>query len=158
MPHPSILFPGARLESSIDAILHPGARIMLADCYTTHDPAGSETPFGALDAAISVRSANGRLLARDRFRLDGASGRPLGGVSSRFAAHGGLMVLTLDAEEGAAVVRALEHATEDAFYAGTGLLPGHCGAFVRILAVDSLSLRTTLDRAIDAGRGALCIG
>lgn len=158
LPHPSILFPGTRLESSIDVVLHPGARIMLADCYTTHDPTGSETPFGALDAAISVRGAQGRLFARDRFRLDGASGRPLGGVSSRFAAHGGLMVLTLDTEEGAAAAHALEHATKDAVYAGAGLLPGQCGAFMRVVATDSLSLRTTLARAIDAVRGALCNG
>jgi urease accessory protein len=158
LPHPSILFPGARLASSIDVVLHAGARVLLADCYTTHDPGGSETPFGALDAAISVRSSTGRLLARDRLRLDGASGRLLGGVSSGFTAHGGLMVLTLDAEEGAAVAHALEHATEDAFYAGAGLLPGHCGAFMRILATDSRALRTTLERAIDAVRGTLRSG
>ncbi|WP_175107630.1 urease accessory protein UreD [Pararobbsia alpina] len=158
LPHPSILFPGARLASSIDVVLHPRARILLADCYTTHDPAGGETPFVALDAAISVRSPTGLLLARDRLRLEGAAGRQLGGVSARFTAHGGLMVLTLDVEEGAAVARALEHASEDAFYAGAGLLPGHCGAFMRILATDSCALRTTLERAIDAVRDALRSG
>ncbi|WP_144107148.1 urease accessory protein UreD [Paraburkholderia sp. BCC1886] len=152
LPHPSILFPGARLTSRIDAVLHPGARILLADSYTSHDPAEQGTPFGALDAGIAVRDANGRLLARDRFRLDGASARPLGGVSAQFAAHGGLMVLTLDNEEAKAAVGSLEHATVDAFYAGASLLPGGCGAFLRVLAPDSLSLRTALDRAIDAVR------
>jgi len=152
LPHPSILFPGARLASHIDVSLHPGARILVADCYTTHDPGGGARPFGSLDAAVSVRNATGRLLARDRFFLDGASNRPLGGVRQAFAAHGGLMVLTLDKTEAAAVAAALERATEDAFYAGAGLLPGHCGAFARILATDSQSLRATLARAIDAAR------
>jgi urease accessory protein len=154
LPHPSILFPGARLASSIDVRLHPGARIMVADCYTAHDPSDGEGTFGSLDAVVSVRNAEGRLLARDRFVLAGASDRPLGGVRQAFTAHGGLMVLTLDAREAAAVVAALERATGETFYAGAGLLPGHCGAFVRILATDSQSLRTTLGRAIDTARHA----
>ncbi len=150
LPHPSILFPGARLASQIDVKLHPGARIMLTDCYTSHDPDGSERTFGSLDAAVSVRHAKGRLLARDRFVIDGTRDLPLGGVSRRFTAHGGLMVLTLDMTEAAAVAQALERVMQDAFYAGAGLLPNQCGAFARILASDSQSLRTTLESAIDA--------
>lgn len=87
--------------------------------------------------------------------LDGASDRPLGGVRQVFTAHGGLMVLTFDKAEAAAVADALERATQDAFYAGAGLLPNHCGAFARILAIDSQSLRATLARAIDAARHVL---
>jgi urease accessory protein len=155
LPHPSILFPHARLASAIDVTLHPGAQVLIADAYTTHDPAGSETPFESLDASVSVRNPQGRLLARDRFRLDGMSGRPLGGVRQSFTAHGGLMVLTLDAKQGGAVAAALERVTEHAFYAGAGLLPGRCGAFVRILANDSFALRTILDGAIAAARHAL---
>ncbi|CAN7690221.1 urease accessory protein UreD [Caballeronia sp. LjRoot31] len=155
LPHPSILFPGARLVSHIDVNLHPGARILVADCYTSHDPGGGTRAFGSLDAAVSVRNGAGRLLARDRFFLDGASDRPLGGVRQVFTAHGGLMVLTFDKAEAAAVADALERATQDAFYAGAGLLPNHCGAFARILAIDSQSLRATLARAIDAARHVL---
>jgi urease accessory protein len=155
VPHPSILFPGSRLASTIDVTLHPHAQILIADTYQSHDPAGGETPFGSLDAAISVRDPRGRLLARDRFKIDSASGRPLGGVDRAFSAHGGLMVLTLDTERSAAVVAALEQATQDTSYAGAGLLPGHCGAFVRILAADSLALRAILERAVDAARHAL---
>jgi urease accessory protein len=155
LPHPSILFPHARLASAIDVTLHPGAQVLIADAYTTHDPGGSETPFELLDASVSIRNSQGRLLARDCFRLDGGSRRPLGGVPQSFTAHGGLMVLTLDAGHGEAIVSALHRATEHAFYAGAGLLPGHCGAFVRILATDSLALRTILDSAIAAARHAL---
>jgi urease accessory protein len=155
LPHPSILFPHARLASAIDVTLHPGAQVLIADAYTTHDPAGSETPFDSLDASVSVRNAQGRLLARDRFCLDGKSGRPLGGVRKSFAAHGGLMILTLDAPQGEAVAAALQHVAEHAFYAGAGLLPGRCGAYVRILAADSFALRTILDNAIVAARHAL---
>ncbi|MEI6002051.1 urease accessory protein UreD [Paraburkholderia bengalensis] len=71
LPQPSILFPGARLVSHIDAVLHPGARMLLMDSYMSHDPSGGQQPFGALDASIDVRSPAGRLLARDSFRLAG---------------------------------------------------------------------------------------
>jgi urease accessory protein len=155
LPHPTILFPGSRLASAIDVTLHPDAQILIADTYQTHDPAGAETPFGLLDAAVTVRDARGRLLARDRFRLDGASGRAFGGVDRAFTAHGGLMVLTLDPGLGAAIVAALEHATSEASYAGASLLPGDCGAFMRVLAADSLSLRAIMERAIDAAHHAL---
>jgi urease accessory protein len=150
LPQPSILFPGARLVSHIDAVLHPGARMLLMDSYMSHDPSGGQQPLGALDASIDVRSPAGRLLARDSFRLAGAAQRPLGGVRGPFAVHGGLMVLTLDVDERAAALHALQRVAQQTCYAGASLLPNGCGAFMRVLAVDGQKLRVAMKQAVDA--------
>ncbi|PVX81730.1 urease accessory protein UreD [Paraburkholderia unamae] len=159
LPQPSILFPGARLVSHIDAVLHPGARMLLMDSYMSHDPSGGAQPFGVLEASIDVRSAAGRLLARDAFRLAGSASRPsgavlrpLGGVRAPFAVHGGLMVLTLDAHEATAALHALETLARHTCYAGASLLPNGCGAFMRLLAVDGQTMRAAMQQAVEAVR------
>ncbi len=167
LPEPTILFPQARLASSIEVVLHPGASAMITDAYLTHDPGGGEIPFGLLDAAIRVRDPGGRLLALDRFRLEpdtapisgpllgcDATGRP-------FTSHGGLFVLGAPASSRHAgdIVDALVHALRDAdghdAYAGAGMLPNGCGAFARVLATNAPALRRFLLLATEAASAVI---
>lgn len=158
LPQPSILFPAARLVSTIDVVLHRGATVIVSDTWLTHDPTHRSARFGLLDATLSVRDADSRLMARDRFRLEPAAPpAALSGVQQPYAAHGGLLVLRRDDThaDGEALARAINAALGalDAplttAYAAAGALPNACGTFVRMLAADSLTLRTLLAVAVE---------
>ena len=159
LPQPTILFPAARLVSTIDVVLHGGATVLIADTWLTHDPTRRAAGFGMLDATINILNADAQLLARDRFRLaPGASRGSLSGVRQMYGAHGGLLVLRLD--DGDAGSEALAHAINAALqtldmplstaYAAAGVLPGACGTFVRMLAADSVALRAIFSTAVEA--------
>ena len=159
LPRPTILFPSARLVSTIDVVLHGGATVLIADTWLTHDPTHRAARFGMLDATLNVRNASAQLLARDRFRLEpGAARGSLTGVRQTYGAHGGLLVLRLDDRD--AGNEALAHAVNEALqrldmplttaYAAAGVLPGACGTFVRMLAADSIALRAIFSTAVEA--------
>lgn len=159
LPQPAILFPSARLVSTIDVALHSGATVLIADTWLTHDPTHRAARFGMLDATLNVRNADAQLLARDRFRLEpGAARGSLTGVRQTYGAHGGLLVLRLD--DGDADNEALARAVNEALqkldmplttaYAAAGVLPGACGTFVRMLAADSIALRAIFSTAAEA--------
>jgi urease accessory protein len=160
LPQPTILFPAARLVSTIDVVLHGGATVLIADTWLTHDPTRRAAAFGMLDATINIRNADAQLLARDRFRLaPGASRGSLSGVRQMYGAHGGLLVLRLDGDGEAgseALARAINTALQaldmplTAAYAAAGVLPGACGTFVRMLGADSVALRAIFSTAVEA--------
>ncbi|WP_434106762.1 urease accessory protein UreD [Paraburkholderia caffeinilytica] len=162
LPQPTILFPAARLVSTIDVVLHSGATVLIADTWLTHDPTRRAAAFGMLDATINIRNADAQLLARDRFRLAPCASRgSLSGVRQMYGAHGGLLVLRLGGDgDGEAGNEALAHAINTALqaldmpltaaYAAAGVLPGACGTFVRMLGADSVALRAIFSTAVEA--------
>lgn len=152
-----VLFPGARLASDLDIVLHPGALIVVADAFLAHDPEGRDDPFTQLDTCVTVRDEAGLLLVRDRVGVTGALWKSENSaVAAGYAAQGSMLVLTRsrDANE---LARALREALADVpgVYAGVGTLPNQCGVWIRILACGGLGLRAATTRATSAMRAVL---
>jgi urease accessory protein len=149
LPDPAILFPKARLRTTIRARVHEGASIILGDAFLPHDPAGEATPFGFLESETAVECGRGRLLALDRFLVEGhdllaAGTEPVQGT---------LMAVTREVpmDDLLAALRAAVPARGDT-YAGVSALPGGCGAWARVLARDGAALRVVLDALWAAAR------
>ncbi len=153
---PLILFPGARLSSTLKVRRHATATVICADAFLAHDPEGGERIFDCLDSRLEVEDSAGQLLARDRFLLTGERHRQQTARKSHHNALATVFVLTgnddpvpiLGAVRGA--LAALPEA-----YAGASLLPNHCGLWARILTPDGASLRTAMHAAWAAAREAI---
>ena len=142
LPDPVILFPRARLSSSLTIRVQPAARVISADSFLLHDPKRLDRPFEALSSTVHVEdAATGRLLFRDRFSIGGEAWlRRDAGVTG--AASGLGTVILLDDEASATLphLRASLDATPG-IWAGASLLPNGAGALCRILAEDGRALR-----------------
>jgi urease accessory protein len=155
LPDPTILFPRARLDSSIRVRLHPGASAIVGDSLLLHDPKGGAGLFEWLRSETRIESAEGRLLACDRFHVGGtAFSRRLPGITGTSAAQGSLFVV--GANVAPDLVEALRNAMDlPGSYGGAGLLPNQSGAWTRILAVDAAALRASMFAAWSAARRML---
>lgn len=65
-PEPAILFPGARLTSTLTAHVHPGSKLLFCDAQLCHDPEGDGATFNELDNKISLKNENGETFYVDR--------------------------------------------------------------------------------------------
>jgi urease accessory protein len=154
LPDPLILFAGARLESRLQVTIRRGARILAAESFIFHDPAGGEGVFERLWSRTDVVDESGRLLACDRYAITGSALRS--GVSANLRAQGALWLIghDLPAET---VLPALRSAVDGRaqVYAGASLLPGGCGIVLRLLATDGANLRAAMVAAWQEMRLAL---
>lgn len=154
LPDPTILLADARLESTTEAVLEPGARLLLGEAFLSHAPWGGDAPFASFASEIRVRDAEGRTLALDRAQVDGAAwcdGGPA--AMAGYRAHALLLGVGLacDAEALAALRAALAEAAPAA-YAGVSVLRDGAGWSARILAPDAVVLRAGLDALWRAAR------
>ncbi len=156
LPDPLILFPGARLSSTLKVRRQKTATVICADAFLAHDPEGGEGIFDCLDSRLDVEDSAGRLLARDRFVLTGERHRQRSARESRHNALATVFVLTGndDPEPILGTVRGALAALPEA-YAGASLLPNHCGLWARILTPDGASLRTAMHATWAAAREAI---
>jgi urease accessory protein len=145
LPDPVILFPRAKMTSGVRVNVHAGATVILGDSVLLHDPNGGDDRFDWLQSETVIEEAAGKLLARDRFRIEGAQlARGLAGVTGSWKAQGSLFVVTT-AKPPAELVAAMRAALESAgVYAGATILPNQSGAWARILATDAAALKTAL--------------
>lgn len=149
LPDSLILFRGARLRNELTLRAHPQAVVMAWDAFVPHDPAGTGGAFDWIASDMCVQDAAGRVLARDRYRLDGMLlARRSPGVTGPFQCQGAFMVVQRQVPQATLVetLRAALPATPG-LYAGASGLPADCGAWVRVLAADALLLRDALQRA-----------
>jgi urease accessory protein len=156
MPDPFILFPGARFANAVHVRAHETATVVVTDAFSSHDPAGEGAMFDWFHGDLVVQDWQGRVLARDRFRVPGtaiASRHP--GITAAFAAQGSLFVIHRGRT--AELVEALRTATAgiDHIYAGASELPHGCGAWVRIMAQDAVGLRAAMTAAWQSTRRLL---
>ena len=136
-PRPLVLFPGARVASTLEIVLHPGAEAAWYDAFIPHDDGGQGKRFGCLDSETVVREAGGRILAIDRFRITGdaldeagtTGGLPVHGTFGRIGGGSG--------ELAQSIAPRLE---VPGAYAGVSSLPGEAGILVRVLARDGEAL------------------
>ena len=145
LPDPVILFPRAKLTSGVRVSVHPGATVILGESVLLHDPKGGDDRFDWLQSETVIEDAAGKLLARDRFRIEGVQlARGLAGITGSWKAQGSLFVVT-SAKPPAELVAAMRAAVASAgVYAGATILPNQSGAWSRILASDAAALKTAL--------------
>ena len=142
LPDPTILFPEARLRTTVTLRPTPGALIIAGDSFLPHDPDGTGRPFGLCAGETRVVGAGGRLLALDRFRTGGAAwAENTAGVSGAHCMQGTL-VAAGDAVAPAALLNALRDALAKApaVYGAASTLPNGCGVWARLLATDGAEL------------------
>lgn len=158
LPDPVILFPGARYRNSLTLRVADSACAIAWDAVIAHDPRDANRVFDWMDTELRiVRAEDGALWALDRYRMAGAvhhAGLP--GVTGTFACHGTLVVLApREAIAGLCETLRTALAPCEDVYAGASSLPGHRGAWVRVLARDASSLRVALHAVWRCARSAL---
>ena len=136
---PLVLFPDARLDTSLHIEAQPGAAVIATDAFINHDPDGEERVFAALCNELVIKRTGIRHCV-DRFRVTGEMFRQ----HTPYCAHGTVVVVCdhLQRECLDALNSALATALD--VYAGASLLPYDNGAWARILATDSHALRQAL--------------
>jgi urease accessory protein len=156
LPDPVILFPRAKLTSGVRVSVHPAATVILGDSVLLHDPKGGGDRFDWLQSETVIEDAAGKLLARDRLRIEGVQlARGLAGITGSWKAQGSLFVVT-SAKPPAELVAAMRAALASAgVYAGATILPNQSGAWARILATDAAALKAALFSAWTAIRQTL---
>jgi urease accessory protein len=156
LPDALILFPRAKLSNNVVLRAHPAATVILGDAMLLHDPAGAGECFGWLHSDTAITTAEGRLLVRDRFHVEGSQlARGLVGVTGNWRAQASLYVVST-AVPAADLVAAMRAALPvSGLYAGATILPNQCGAWTRMLATDAAVLKTAIFAAWSAARRIL---
>ena len=156
LPDPTILFPRARLDSGVRMRVHPGSTTIVGDALLLHDPKGGDGVFDWLRSETRIEDPSGKLLACDRFRIDGSQlARGLAGIGGTSTAQGSLFIVT-GAKPAAEIVAAMRAALPmPGVYAGAALLPNRSGAWARILAIDAAALKEAMFNAWSAARNLL---
>ena len=139
-PRPLVLFPGARVRTSLEVVVHDGADVMWCDAFLTHDAGEPGNHFTTLQSETVVRSGDGNLLVLDRLRT---TGEDLATASVKV--HGTIGLVGVCATE-----RGLPEALNEALahsgaYAGVSSLPGECGLIVRVLADNGAMLASAVE-------------
>jgi urease accessory protein len=150
-PDPLVLFPGAACASTVEAVLAPGAVLLLTDAFACHDPSGQRRLFERLDSDVSLRDRSGKLLVRDSFAITGAalakSASPIGSwraVSNFMLAGAPARFPAREALDGLCAMEGL--------VAGVTELPNKAGWGIRCLAADAIAARGFAERLF-----ALCV-
>ncbi len=156
LPDPLIMFPGARLTSVLEIEAAADATVIASESFAHHDPGGEDRRFDSFAAEMRIRDEGGRLLALERYDVEGERLAAGHGLVARWPAQGSFVV----AHRGPAreaILAALRSALtpSDEFYGGASALPNEAGVGVRLLAKDGATLRRGLEAAWSAVRLAL---
>jgi len=157
LPDPVVLLPSSRLITSVRVRAQPGATVLVWDAIVPHDHTGRGAAFDWIDASLHVEAQDGRLRARDRYRLHGATlGKRQPGITGAHPCQAGFAAIASSQPPAVLLdrVRTALAAHTDA-YACASLLPDAAGVWVRVLAPDAHILRGALYGAWSAVRSAL---
>ena len=156
LPDPLIMFPGARLTSMLEIEAAADATVIASESFAHHDPGGEDRRFDSFAAEMRIRDEGGRLLALERYDVEGerlAAGR---GLVARWPAQGSFVVAHRGpAREAILAALRAELTPTDEFYGGASALPNEAGIGVRLLAQDGATLRRGLEAAWRTVRLAL---
>ncbi|WNI16196.1 urease accessory protein UreD [Actinacidiphila sp. ITFR-21] len=161
LPDPLIPFRDARYYQRTEVTVAPGATVVIGDTLTAGRLArGERHDYRVLATDLHIRRPDGTLLAVDTLRLAPGSGRGRSEVAGPgvFAGHdhvASVFVVT-DRAPAAEVASALHHALADLgpLY-GASVLPGECGAWVRVLGDSPVLVAAARHTAWDAVRRLL---
>jgi urease accessory protein len=143
LPDPVILFPRARLTSTLTAALDPTAITILSDSFIWHDPEGAGRSFDSLSSETTISIDGLGLVALDRFAIAGGDLlRRNIGVNGNYRAQGSMVVVTGGRTE-SSLLDVLQQAlaSDSNAYAMASSLPEKLGYWIRILAIDAVVLR-----------------
>lgn len=154
----TILFPASHVETMTLVELAPGASAILAEGFLWHDPKGGDAPtFARMASTVEARDERGRLLARDRYRIE----EPASDASTlaewrAMKAQGTLYAFGV-AKDGGSLVSGLRAAlgVVEGAYLGVSALPNEAGALVRVLAPEGNIMRGAQATAWRAARRLL---
>lgn len=144
---PLILFPQARLVASCVVHIAADATLILSESFTSHNPNGGIVPaFELLKSELLIKRLDGTVLAIDRFCINQAGNSyATPGIADNSPAQGTVFVVSgkLSASE---LVIALRQVVVDIknCYIGVSSLPNDSGAWLRLLAPNSSTLRSAL--------------
>jgi len=157
LPDPLILLPAARLATVVRVRAHPSAAVLVWDPIVAHDHTGGGACFDWIDATLRIETPDGRLRARDRYRLPGATfSEGLPGVTGAFGCQAGFAaVAPLRCAQDVLLDVRTALACHVNAYAAASLLPDAAGLWIRVLASDAHVLRAALYSAWSAVRCAL---
>ena len=153
LPDPMIMFPQARLHNRLSLKLAGNATAIVVDSFLSHDPGGTDRPFGLYGSETEITDGTGRRLVLDRFHTSGADCRAgIVGVMGGYGMQATILAAST-AVSPRSLLEALRHGLEDtpAVHGAASTLPNDCGAWVRLLADDGAALKdavTTLWMAL----------
>jgi urease accessory protein len=157
LPDPLVLFSSSRLRSRVTIVADPEASVLASDAIVPHDPQGEARPFDWFDCGMELRTPDGAVVARDRYRLPGTlMSNAVPGVTGDYRCLGSFLAVTnrIPAGDLAASMRDRVQGLGEA-YVGASTLPGGRGAWLRVLARDASALREALRLAWYAARTVL---
>ena len=138
LPDPMIMFPQARLHNRLSLKLAGNATAIVVDSFLSHDPGGTDRPFGLYGSETEITDGTGRRLVLDRFHTSGADCRAgIVGVMGGYGMQATILAAST-AVSPRSLLEALRHGLEDtpAVHGAASTLPNDCGAWVRLLADD----------------------
>jgi urease accessory protein len=153
LPDPLILFPKARLETSLRVSVHREVRLLAGEAFLLHDPLGLGRPFAHLVSLLEVGElGSGRVLLRDRLAVRGEDWMErTEAVAGDAAGTATLVILSPDASSLVTGLRSAMDAVPG-LWGGASLLPRSVGGVCRFLARDGRALRAGLDAVWRATR------
>ncbi|MDF2763753.1 MAG: ureD2, partial [Rhodospirillales bacterium] len=153
LPDPLILFPKARLETSLRVSAHREARLLTGEAFLLHDPLGLGRPFAHVLSLLEIEErGSGRVLLRDRLAVRGEDWTArTEGVAEDAMGTATLVILSPDASRLVTGLRSAMDAVPG-LWSGASLLPQSAGGFCRMLARDGRALRAGLEAVWRATR------
>jgi len=144
LPDCTILFPEAKLRSSITITCHPDCDVIIGDSFLAHDPNDGGETFSWLENELIIRRPDGQIDMVDRFTVTGEQFRS-GETSAvnEYAVHGTFAVISNRATDGAlldSLRGPLDNHPE--IYAGASYLPNNSGCWVRYVASDGAAAKS----------------
>ena len=141
---PIILFPGAALTSATTITIEDGARAILADGFSHHDPRAAATPFADMTLSLTILDRAGRARVRERGTLSGPDFLGHASPMGSYRAYGTLLILA-SPERWPDALRLQAAFDACGCLAGASVLPNDTGLQLRALAPESGALRLGLD-------------
>lgn len=152
-PDPLVLFPGADVATATELRLHDGARAVLVDSVSLHDPQGHGRRFARFHGSLVVRDAHGAARLSDRGGIDGEA-LATHAVLGNLGAWATLLALgPADALPDPALLERL--AEEAGCLCGAGPAPAGLGLAARMAGPDGGTLGRCLDQLWSVCAGAL---
>lgn len=145
LPDPLILLTGSNVKTVTRATCEPGATLLLAESFTSHDPDGMNAPFERIQSELTIQTGDGELMALDRFDVSGATF-----LSGNSAVQGNQLnqssVLLVAPGDMSALVQKIQQSLKaiSGVYGGVSTLPNKQGIWCRFLADDGIAQSNAL--------------
>jgi len=144
LPDPVILLPGAHLETKLRVRMADMASVVLFDAFLTHDPDGVGRTFERMVSEVVIEDPGGPPMAIDRFNAIGSDfADPCLGATGGFGCQGTIIAYSPQNDPDELLEAVRRTGCGDAA-AGSSMLPGRRGVWMRIMAADGAGLKSAM--------------